>query len=851
MALLVEKTTSGREYKVKDMSQADFGRLEIELAEVEMPGLMASRTEFGPSQPFKGAKITGSLHMTIQTAVLIETLTALGAEVRWCSCNIFSTQDHAAAAIARDSAAVFAWKGETLQEYWWCTERALDWGPGGGPDLIVDDGGDATLLIHEGVKAEEEFAKNGTIPDPTSTDNVEFQLVLTIIKESLKTDPLRYTKMKKRLVGVSEETTTGVKRLYQMQANGTLLFPAINVNDSVTKSKFDNLYGCRHSLPDGLMRATDVMIAGKVALVAGYGDVGKGCAAAMKQAGARVIVTEIDPICALQATMEGLQVLPLEDVVSEVDIFVTTTGNKDIIMVDHMRKMKNNAIVCNIGHFDNEIDMHGLETFPGVKRITIKPQTDRWVFPDTKSGIIVLAEGRLMNLGCATGHPSFVMSCSFTNQVIAQLELWNERSSGKYEKKVYVLPKHLDEKVAALHLGKLGAKLTKLTKDQADYISIPVEGPYKPAHYSHGHFHIRRNLLSNQTDSYYAVIFDAGSSGSRVHVFRFSQNLDLLPIGEYGLEVFDKVKPGLSSYENNPKAAAKSLEPLLLKAESVVPVNLHTDTPVELGATAGLRMLKGNAAEKIMQSVRNMLKNESIFEYKDEWVSILSGTQEGWLELFIKNFSYLNYGLLASRAEVLKVSRNSTSPCILKGTDGYYTYGGGVAYKASPSPNGSSLRKCKAIVWKTLKLNAPCKYHTCTFNGVWNGGGLDAFKNIYISSFFFDMASQVNIVDPKASSGKAKPIQYLNAAKIACKLKAEEVKYVFPNVDSKDLPYLCMDMIYQFSLLVDGFGLNPHREITLVHDINYKNNRVEAAWPLGCAIDVVSSSSSRTHISSS
>ncbi|CAI0437679.1 unnamed protein product [Linum tenue] len=424
------------------MSQADFGRLELELAEVEMPGLISCRTEFGPSQPFKGARITGSLHMTIQTAVLIETLTALGAEVRWCSCNIFSTQDHAAAAIARDSAAVFAWKGETLQEYWWCTERALDWGPGGGPDLIVDDGGDATLG-----------------------------------------DPKKYHKMKERLVGVSEETTTGVKRLYQMQANGTLLFPAINVNDSVTKSKFDNLYGCRHSLPDGLMRATDVMIAGKVAVICGYGDVGKGCAAAMKQAGARVIVTEIDPICALQALMEGLQVLTLEDVVSEADIFCTTTGNKDIIMVDHMRKMKNNAIVCNIGHFDNEIDMHGLETFPGVKRITIKPQTDRWVFPDTKSGVIVLAEGRLMNLGCATGHPSFVMSCSFTNQVIAQLELWNERSSGKYEKKVYVLPKHLDEKVAALHLGKLGAKLTKLTKDQSDYISIPVEGPYKPAHY--------------------------------------------------------------------------------------------------------------------------------------------------------------------------------------------------------------------------------------------------------------------------------------------------------------------------------------------------------------------------------
>ncbi|KNA25170.1 hypothetical protein SOVF_008950 [Spinacia oleracea] len=481
--LSVEKTTSGREYKVKDMSQADFGRLEIELAEVEMPGLMSCRTEFGPSQPFKGAKITGSLHMTIQTAVLIETLTALGAEVRWCSCNIFSTQDHAAAAIARDSAAVFAWKGETLQEYWWCTERALDWGAAGGPDLIVDDGGDATLLIHEGVKAELEFEKNGTIPDPASTDNVEFQLVLGLIKESLKVDPKRYHKMKERLVGVSEETTTGVKRLYQMQLNGTLLFPAINVNDSVTKSKFDNLYGCRHSLPDGLMRATDVMIAGKVGVVCGYGDVGKGCALALKAAGARVIVTEIDPICALQALMEGFQILPLSDVVSEADIFVTTTGNKDIIMVDDMRKMKNNAIVCNIGHFDNEIDMAGIENYPGIKRITIKPQTDRFVFPETKTGVIILAEGRLMNLGCATGHPSFVMSCSFTNQVIAQLELWNEKDSGKYKKEVYVLPKHLDEKVAALHLNKLGAKLTKLTKDQADYINVPVEGPYKPAQY--------------------------------------------------------------------------------------------------------------------------------------------------------------------------------------------------------------------------------------------------------------------------------------------------------------------------------------------------------------------------------
>ncbi|KAJ7534048.1 hypothetical protein O6H91_13G077000 [Diphasiastrum complanatum] len=482
-SLAAEKTAGGREYKVKDMSQADFGRLEIELAEVEMPGLISCRTEFGASQPFKGACITGSLHMTIQTAVLIETLTALGAEVRWCSCNIFSTQDHAAAAIARDSAAVFAWKGESLWEYWWCTERALDWGPGGGPDLIVDDGGDATLLIHEGLKAERAYEKDGTLPDPSSTTNQEFQIVLTIIRDGIKENPKKYQKMAERLVGVSEETTTGVKRLYQMQSNGTLLFPAINVNDSVTKSKFDNLYGCRHSLPDGLMRATDVMIAGKTAVVCGYGDVGKGCAAAMKAAGARVVVTEIDPICALQALMEGISVLTLQDVVADADIIVTTTGNKDIIMVDDMRKMKNNAIVCNIGHFDNEIDMLGLENYPGIKRITIKPQTDRWVFPETRRGIIVLAEGRLMNLGCATGHPSFVMSCSFTNQVIAQLELWNERHSGKYEKKVYVLPKHLDEKVAALHLGKLGAKLTKLSPDQAAYINVPVEGPYKPAQY--------------------------------------------------------------------------------------------------------------------------------------------------------------------------------------------------------------------------------------------------------------------------------------------------------------------------------------------------------------------------------
>ncbi|KAK7842485.1 adenosylhomocysteinase [Quercus suber] len=463
MALTVSKTPTGSEYKVKDISQAVFGRLEIELAEVEMPGLMSCRSEFGPSQPFQGARITGSLHMTVQTAVLIETLTALGAQVRWCSCNIFSTQDHAAAAIARDSAAIFAWKGESLEEYWWCTEKALDWGPG--------------------VKAEEEYEKSGKLPDVNGCENGEYRIVLRIIKDGLLMDPTRYRRIKERLVGVSEETTTGVKRLYQMQANGSLLFPAINVNDSVTKKKFDNLYGCRHSLPDGLKRATDVIIAGKIAVVCGYGDVGKGCAAALKRAGARVIVTEIDPICALQALMDGNPVLTLENVVSEADIFLTTTGNKNIIMVHHMKQMKNNAIVCNIGHFDNEIDMHGLQTYPGVKRITVKPQTDRWVFPETNNGIIVLAEGRLINLGCATGHPSFVMSFSFTNQVIAQLELWKERGTGKYEKKVYVLSKHLDEKVAALHLGKLGAKLTKLTPAQAAYISVPVEGPYKPPQY--------------------------------------------------------------------------------------------------------------------------------------------------------------------------------------------------------------------------------------------------------------------------------------------------------------------------------------------------------------------------------
>ena len=447
-----------------------------------MPGLMACRSEFGPSQPFKGVRIAGSLHMTIQTAVLIETLTALGAEVRWCSCNIFSTQDHAASAIARDSASVFAWKGETLEEYWWCTEQALTWPDGDGADLLVDDGGDATLIIHEGTKAEAAYAADKTLPDPNSTTNPEFKIVLSIIRETLQKDPTKWTRMSERMKGVSEETTTGVKRLYEMQDAGTLLFPAINVNDSVTKSKFDNVYGCRHSLPDGIMRATDVMIAGKVAFIAGYGDVGKGCASAMKAGGARVIVSEIDPICALQACMEGYEVRPLEDVLDTADIFITTTGNKDIIMAEHMAKMKHNAIVGNIGHFDNEIDMAGLFKIPGVKRQNIKPQVDRFIFPDGH-GVIVLAEGRLLNLGCATGHPSFVMSCSFTNQVIAQLELWNEKDSGRYERKVYVLPKHLDEKVAALHLPKLGAKLTRLTPDQAAYINVPADGPYKPAAY--------------------------------------------------------------------------------------------------------------------------------------------------------------------------------------------------------------------------------------------------------------------------------------------------------------------------------------------------------------------------------
>jgi len=423
--------------------------------------------------------------MTIQTAVLIETLKKLGAKVRWCSCNIFSTQDHAAAAIAQDASAnVFAWKGETLEEYWWCTYQAINWPDSDGPDLIVDDGGDATLLVHEGVKAEKEYKEsNGEkLPDPNSTDDGEFKIVLRLLRNIIQKDSTKWTRMAKKLVGVSEETTTGVHRLYQMSQKGSLLFPAINVNDSVTKSKFDNIYGCRHSLPDGIMRATDVMIAGKIAFVAGYGDVGKGCAQALKAAGARVMIGEVDPICALQACMEGFQVVPLDDVIGQVDIIVTATGNKGIVMVSQMAKMKNNSIVGNIGHFDNEIDMAGLSKYPGIKKLNIKAQVDRWVFPDGH-GVLILAEGRLLNLGCATGHPSFVMSCSFTNQVVAQLELWNERKSKKYENKVYVLPKHLDEKVARLHLDKLGAKLTKLSQEQAKYIGVDVNGPYKQANY--------------------------------------------------------------------------------------------------------------------------------------------------------------------------------------------------------------------------------------------------------------------------------------------------------------------------------------------------------------------------------
>jgi adenosylhomocysteinase len=464
------------DYKVADISLAAYGRKEIQLAEHEMPGLMATRREFASAQPLKGARVTGSLHMTIQTAVLIETLTSLGAEVRWCSCNIFSTQDHAAAAIAEAGIPVFAWKGETLEEYWWCTEQALTWPDGNGPNMILDDGGDATLLVHKGV----EYEKAGAVPDPSTADNDEFRIILETLQRSLAEDAQRFTRAAANIKGVTEETTTGVHRLYQLAEQGELLFPAINVNDSVTKSKFDNLYGCRHSLIDGINRGTDVMIAGKVAVICGYGDVGKGCAESLRGQGARVIVTEIDPICALQAAMEGFQVQTLEDVVESADIFITATGNKDIITADHMSRMKHQAIVGNIGHFDNEIDMAGLAKLPGVERVNIKPQVDEWVFQDGHS-VIVLSEGRLLNLGNATGHPSFVMSNSFTNQTIAQIELFTRNDD--YEKRVYVLPKQLDEKVARLHLDALGAKLTELTPQQAAYIDVPVEGPYKPDHY--------------------------------------------------------------------------------------------------------------------------------------------------------------------------------------------------------------------------------------------------------------------------------------------------------------------------------------------------------------------------------
>ena len=462
-------------YKVADISLAEWGRKEIEIAEKEMPGLMALREKYGKQKPLKGVRISGSLHMTIQTAVLIETLTELGANVRWASCNIFSTQDHAAAAIAKRGIPVFAWKGETSEEYWWCTTQALSFPDGKGPQLIVDDGGDATFLIHKGYQAENDFSVLNGKPETK-----EESVVLQVLKDILKEDPTKWRRTVEEWQGVSEETTTGVHRLYQMMEKGELLVPAINVNDSVTKSKFDNLYGCRESLADGIKRATDVMIAGKVVVVLGYGDVGKGCAKSMTSYGARVIVTEIDPICALQAAMEGFEVAPVEDTLHEGNIYVTTTGNKDVITIDHIAKMKDQAIVCNIGHFDNEIQVEKLENYSGIKKVTIKPQVDKYIFPDGHE-IFLLAEGRLVNLGCATGHPSFVMSNSFTNQTLAQLDLWKNR--GKYEKKVYRLPKYLDEEVARLHLGKIGVKLTRLSKEQADYIGVPIEGPYKAEHY--------------------------------------------------------------------------------------------------------------------------------------------------------------------------------------------------------------------------------------------------------------------------------------------------------------------------------------------------------------------------------
>ena len=472
-------------FKVADLSLAEFGRKEIRLAEHEMPGLMSVREEYARSQPLRGARVTGSLHMTIQTAVLIETLVALGAQVRWASCNIFSTQDHAAAAVAvgpdgtpedPEGIPVFAWKGETLPEYWWCTEQALTWPGQPGPNMLLDDGGDATLLVHKGA----EFEAAGAVPEPADDDPEEWHVAAGLLKESLAADPLKWTKIAGQVLGVTEETTTGVKRLYQMHKEGRLGFPAINVNDSVTKSKFDNKYGCRHSLVDGINRATDVLIGGKVAVVCGYGDVGKGCSESLRGQGARVIVTEIDPICALQAAMDGFQVARLEDFVSTADIFVTATGNFSIITAEHMSQMKHQAIVGNIGHFDNEIDMAGLARLPGIRRNNIKPQVDEWIFPDGHS-VIILSEGRLLNLGNATGHPSFVMSNSFTNQVIAQIELYGHTDI--YEKRVYTLPKHLDEKVARLHLDALGAKLTEMTPQQAAYLGVPPEGPYKPDHY--------------------------------------------------------------------------------------------------------------------------------------------------------------------------------------------------------------------------------------------------------------------------------------------------------------------------------------------------------------------------------
>ncbi|HEV2375931.1 MAG TPA: adenosylhomocysteinase [Streptosporangiaceae bacterium] len=472
-------------FKVADLSLAEFGRKEVTLAEHEMPGLMAVRAEYARTQPLRGARITGSLHMTVQTAVLIETLTALGAEVRWASCNIFSTQDHAAAAVAvgphgtpddPQGIPVFAWKGESLEEYWWATDQALTWPGHDGPTAILDDGGDATLLVHKG----SEYERAGAVPAASEDDPEEFQLILALLRESLAREPHRFTRMAAGIIGVTEETTTGVHRLYERERDNSLLFPAINVNDSVTKSKFDNKYGCRHSLVDGINRATDVLIGGKVAVVCGYGDVGKGCAESLRGQGARVIVTEIDPICALQAAMDGYQVATLEDVVDTADIFVTATGNRDVISADQMGRMKHQAIVGNIGHFDNEIDMAGLTRVPGIQRVNIKPQVDEWRFPDGHS-VIVLSEGRLLNLGNATGHPSFVMSNSFTNQVIAQVELYTRTT--EYPLGVHTLPKHLDEKVARLHLPALGVRLTELTKAQANYLGIPVEGPYKPEHY--------------------------------------------------------------------------------------------------------------------------------------------------------------------------------------------------------------------------------------------------------------------------------------------------------------------------------------------------------------------------------